>query len=337
MNALSILEKFDAVEITNESRLSDEELAFCTAEQELYEKVLVQHRWVFHSMQAVYTGCTNFMESIKEENTIRDGSYASHRYSCLYGKLEHDKFATDEVAEVHQKFIRIIVEYFSEKYCVSIEKPQYTALLGLEKPDRIERYYHYHDLDDEEKEQIRSENECHEEAMFLFHEGIITGCINFNDIVDHIFIELDGSTFTERAEQEILEGSRMGSKSWRDGPNYEIKNKRICFDILNPVKGWRDEYEVKLESEKYLAILRALTYFDSDKEKKDTYWRWKSDFVAYNKRESEGIFALHETGSEKVVSFKYFKNGRFDVTFDSHASAQQFVTEYLYHGEAGNE
>jgi len=328
MNTLAILEKFEIVEITNESRITGEELEFCTAQQALYAKVLGQHCYAFDVLQQLKNDCKAFMRSVASDNKYQSHGHTYQRYSCKYVEISKEDFVKDHIIKIHEKFISVIINYFTEKYNVSIDKPKYEILLGLKKPDNPERpFYGYRKLSDEEKEKMVAQERAYKEAQDAYLDSIINAELDYNTLLDHIFVELNGSTFAERAEQEIKRASRKATSDKWSKP--EIKNKKITMDILSPRKGWRDQYEVDLDSDGYRAILRALTYFNSEKHQSEIYSGWYH-FMGSRKYESDGIFDTHQVGSTKVLSFRYYKNGKFEVTFDAHTTALQFASEYLY-------
>ena len=51
------------------------------------------------------------------------------------------------------------------------------------------------------------------------------------------------------------------------------------------------------------------------------------------KDERDGIYDNHYINGIKINNFKYYKNGKFDVTFDNHTNALNFAREFL--GYAG--
>lgn len=84
--------------------------------------------------------------------------------------------------------------------------------------------------------------------------------------------------------------------------------------------------------EQYKSILRVLTYYDSEQQEKNIYPDWEKRFYTNNSlytSEKTGIFDEHEVGGSKVLKFKYFKNGRWDVIFKNSTYAREFATEYL--------
>ncbi|RFZ76110.1 hypothetical protein DS742_25385 [Lacrimispora amygdalina] len=330
MDTLAILEKFEEVEISNVSRISPEELAFCTTQQVLYRKVLGQHFYSFDVLQQLKDDCQEFMQSIDEDNAYDSHGSTYHHYSCSYVELQKEDFALQHIGSIHNRFISIILGYFKRKYNVSIDEPEYELLLGIKKPERPEHsFYGFRDLSDEYKEKLRLQSQAYEDAYNAYLDAVINAELDYNLLLDHIFLELNGSTFAERVEQEIKEASQKATCTYHKKVNYEIKNKKIAFDILYPRKDFRNSYEVELNGEGYLAILRALSYFNSDKCQNEIYSGWYR-FTGYSKYESDGIFDSHEAGSSKVLGFKYYKNGKFEVTFDTHTTAREFALEFLY-------
>ena len=335
---ISILDKFEAVEITNVSRISGEELAFCTAQQALYAAVLNQHRYVFEVLCKLDTDCHSFLESVSEDNKYSEGPYSSTRYHCEYVKLSKKEFAHDNIGGIHRTFVSTIMGYFTKKYGVDIETPEYLPLLGLEEPKEPDRPWAYSrrkDWTDEELDRMDAEDRAYKQATEAYLDAIIGAQLDYNTLLDYIFVELDGSTFAERAEQEIKEGSRDASH-YSGKVKYALKNKRLAFKILHASKSFSDYYDVSLNNDNYKAILRALTYFDSGKQETDIYAGWHS-FIGYSKSERDGIFETHSVFGHKIEAFRYYKNGKFEVTFTSHAAAQQFISEYLYPDEGGED
>jgi len=327
MDTNTLLRKFDAVEITNDNRITDEELLFCRAQQTLYAKVLAQHCYAFDVLQQLNNECAAFIRSVADDNEFETNDYSHSRYSCEYAEISKEDFIKNRIVVTHERFISVIMGYFTERYNISMNEPEYETLLGLKEPAKPEYAFRvYRDASDEERAAYEEQERGYREAMDDYRNSLINSELDYNAMLDHIFIELGGSTFVERADQEIKEGSRK-AVSWRRGKP-EIKNKRVVLGILYPKKNWNGEYVVDLSDEHYRAVLRALAYFDSMKQAKEIYPGWQ-EYVAYGKREYEGIFESHEVHGTKVLAFKYYKNGKFEITFDSHAHARQFTEDYL--------
>jgi len=337
MVAQTLLEKFEMVEITNGSRISEEELDFCTRQQMLYEQVLEHYRSTFYVIQKTVNDDAAFLKTVSDVNDYSSHGRTYHYYSGY--KIDADKkdFAQKDIGSTHERFISILIEYFNNRYGTTIEKPAYETLFEINQPEYKSTFYGFHGITEAEKDvrlvQSRAQQMEYEQAMDEYLDYIIHANLDYNAVLDHIFVSLNGSTFTERAEAEIIENSRIASG--RCGkPNYEIKNKKIVLSILHPRKSWNNQYEVDLSGSGYRSILRALTYFDSDKRVVGTFAGWMR-FTGYTNYESEGIFDSHDVGGDKVLTFRYYKNGRFEIGFDSHLSTKQFAQEYLFCDTAG--
>ena len=78
---------------------------------------------------------------------------------------------------------------------------------------------------------------------------------------------------------------------------YKLQSKKLSIQNLLCSKTdlW-GEYEICLDNEKYKAVLRALTFFDSGKKQFNIYDGWLERFVSFSyigKKEKEGIFDEH--------------------------------------------
>ena len=340
MNATSILEKFESVEIENASRISDEELAFCTEQQTLYEKTLDHYRIVSAALENLQNGGTQFMQSVEDVNCYVSNGYTYNHYSNYEIDYDKKECAKKKFGSIHENFISLIIIFFNDKYGTALEAPSHEVFLGIKEPKFESTFDGFRGMNEEEKAERRAQNLAYQiaydEALEEYLYYLMQVNLDYNAILDHIFVSLDGNTFAERAEQEIKNDSREASTYGSGKLKYEIKNKKISLDILHPNNNYGDEYKVELRGKGYMAVLRALSYYDSLKRVIDTYPSWKR-FICYSMRESEGIFNTHEVGGNKVLTFRFYKNGKFDIGFDSHLSAKRFAKEYLYCAAGGDE
>ena len=98
------------------------------------------------------------------------------------------------------------------------------------------------------------------------------------------------SSVVKKVEQEIKTDAKAGVTYAK----YKLQSKKLSIQNLLCSKTdlW-GEYEICLDSEKYKALLRALTFFDSSKEQVSIYDGWLERFVSFSysgKKEKEGIF-----------------------------------------------
>lgn len=89
-----------------------------------------------------------------------------------------------------------------------------------------------------------------------------------------------------------------------------------------------EKYEASTDNSAFRAIMRALSFFDSGENNISIYDSWYYSFIYYNKQETDGIYGLHSAYGNKVESFKFYKNGKWEVKFISEEEAQKFFDMY---------
>lgn len=338
-----LLEKFDEIEIKNDTRLVETDRLYCEREHNLYIKVLYHFRSMYEELRAIQQKENVFYESVSVENGYNSYGQKYPTYRHRFVEINKEEFKKI-IEHAHNKFIGQINSYFRNKYEVTIEEKKYDSYTHFEKPqDPSDRgFWSYNKLSDEETERLRQEQENYKKSYDLYLDDIISTELHYNSVVDDIFLSLGGFSFDEKVEKEIKDDAiNAVTNSGRKTLNYSLKNSKISFDLLHSHKcSIMGRYEVSLDGAGYKAVLRALTYFDSDRTNTSIYINWCNKFVNYKKYEEDGIYDTHETNTTKVTHFKYYKNGKFEVTFDTHSSALQFSREYLgyndsYESEAG--
>lgn len=315
---MDLLEKFSNVEFQNDTRLCREDTEFCEAQQDTYQNVMSNIKEIHNDL---------ILLKEKEENLYK---YNSEKY---YAKIVNYKPESlfKNMENTHDKFIDIVISYFRSKYDVSIECVNYKHYINFEEPKSVENYFSFRPTD-EEIDQMRIDEENYKKQLAIYQNNIINLIIDYNSIIDYVFDKLGGFSFTEKVEKEIKDDCKKACYCYRDGsPEFDIKNSKISFTSLthsgiNSI--WR-RYEISLNSDGYKSVLRALTYFNSNYTETSIYDGWYSNFIVYDKSEDDGIYNIHETGGSTVTHFKYFKNGKFEVTFDNHVNTLKFAKEFL--------
>jgi hypothetical protein len=323
-----LLEKFENVEIKNDTRLSEEDKNYCDRQHALYVKVLNHCRNMFESLKEIQWQDSGFYESVSAENTYKNGSYSYRIYEHEFIKLDKDDFKKI-ISRTHDKFIRQINGYFRKKYSVTIEDENFETYLSIKKPNETNYYYGWKSITDEEKAEAEVKAEQYRKDCNAYVDSVLTAELHYNPIIDDIFESLGGFNFAEKAEKEIKDNAQEAANRWGK-TQYELKNGKISFNILYSRKEfYGNEYRVSLDSAEYKNILRALTYFDSDYTETSIYPKWAEEFIKYEAKETEGIYDSHYAGAAKVIYFKYYKNGKWDVTFSNHTNALTFAKEFL--------
>ena len=315
-----VLEKLQRVKIQNKTRLSKEDQQFCQIQQKLYDSTRNHFLSMFVDMETLHQQELTFYGKVQK--------YADRVYKqnliCM------DKKKQIELMEkVHNHFIRTIISFFNRKYGLAIQKHSYERYISLQDSAEPVLHKRISSLTEEEKQIYREERKkCCKQKEENLHE-VLFARIEYPLILDDIFSYLGGFSFQEKVEQEIKTDAKAGVTYAK----YKLQSKKLSIQNLLCSKTdlW-GEYEICLDSEKYKALLRALTFFDSSKEQVSIYDGWLERFVSFSysgKKEKEGIFDEHPALGKKVVKFKYFKNGRYTTELEVLKRPQEIYQTYV--------
>lgn len=297
---MDLLEKFNALTVEADTRISPLDKDFCEKHQAAYEAAIQSFRelsffWsdMEKAQRDLLAGLSNSQASHMTYLTSRNGP-----------EISEDKI-NEHIESLHREFISNIVRYFNSTYNVSISTGD--VVDGL-LPQEPERGY-----------------PRNEEAIQKYHEGLQSLSIQYKDIVEQIIFRLDGRSFSEQAFHELA--AKCHQKAWntyQKKAEYERKKGTIrftgyCCNVKN--WSWRDEWELE---EGMQDILRGVAHFETGSY--GTYPAGFSDLLGY----SRTPYQEHEFSScKKVNRLKMFKSGRVDIYFTSEAYAEEFVNKYL--------
>lgn len=254
----AILDKFDTIEIKNTSRIDAEDQEFCELFNQIYSETLECHKNTLSTLIKLYN----------KQVLLAPNDYSSLTIS-RYGREFSVGNVEDGILKLKKSFIDKICYYFEKKYQVTINKEQ------------IHEKYK-----DKEIPHYKKENSDHT----LNPNPIEYVYLDYNMILDQIFIQLNGFTFFERAVDEIKKKAKTKLMwyDYRKHWNYEIKGKTLKFRCSTK--------EIK----------SALYFYDS------------------NETELKDCFTYN-----KVDDFRYFENGNTDIKFIKPEYALEFATKYL--------
>ena len=324
----SILEKFENVEIKSYSRLSPEDLKFCEEQQELYDKTRLHYLRMFAGMEKLQHQELSFRNGLKRQRK-ENGSLL---YIYNFIKMDAD-MKKDTILQLHQYLIRTIISHFNEKYAITATQSSWEKYIHLDKPEQPSIPHGRFNRDSEEWKTYQDADNRYKAAYSVYIERLIHSRLTFIKILDDIFAYLGGFSFNEKAETEIKE--LVYEKIRRE--KYSIHNRKLSFyGLVTSSLNYSNNYQLSLNSEGYLAVLKALTFYDSQKKNFKIYRSWADRFTTYpysGKDENTGIYSEHDACGNHVLQFKYFKNGRWDVTFDTGAHALEFARTYLRYEE----
>lgn len=328
---MNILNKFDNVKIENNTRISADDYAFCESQQELYFKVLENYINIYNEILKIIKKENSQFEEIKEANSYELSGISYRKYDYHFLTISKEDF-TKVILGVHTIFINTILDYFKKKYGVKLETKTISDITGLQEPEQEDGgCYGVRGYSKEDIEKFKEKNIEYRKALNKYRDKIIETKIDFNAIVDNIFIQLGGYSFTDKVKKEIIDDCKYACFNEYRKFNYtELKKDKIIIKVgFNSGfdRIW-EEYIASTNNKYFKAIMRALTFFDSGENNTAIYDGWQHSFIYYSKKEKEGIYGLHCAYGKKVESFKFYKNGKWEVKFSSQEEARTFFNIY---------
>ena len=231
---MSILDKFSAVEIKTDSRISEEDRDFCQKHQKAYLEARDALRSIKKQWKELYDAQMALMEQIS------DSEYTRERYIRIEGLSTSS--LKNKIELLPDLFITSLVLYFNDKYHVSVKADEIKKVLLPESPKH-----------DWEKSHSKE-----------YHKKMRELTLRYEDVVEQIFVQLGGRTFEQRALDELK--AKCHSFSWSTYNNqaeYEIKNDTIQFT------GYACHYEAWLSrciwkiNDGMKNVLRGLAHFET--------------------------------------------------------------------------
>lgn len=259
-----MLEMFDSIIIENKNRIDQEDKIKCEGFNNTYNNTLECYKGILNSLMALYN---------KEIVIIKDTWDID---VSIYGDLSVSN-TKDAILKLKESFISRVCYYFSNKYNVTINE------------NKI--YEKYKDIELEWSKKANKDKTLKLNLIEYVY-------LDYNIILDEIFIQLNGYSFLEKAINEIKEKAKMPLHwySYQKYWNYEVKGKTIKFRT-----NIRD-------------VQSALYYYDNnEKELIDCY--------TYN----------------RIYDFKYYDNGNTDIKFINSSYTLEFAKKYLGYIEMTDE
>lgn len=294
---MDLLEKFNALKVEADTRISPLDKEFCEKHQRAYEAAI-------QSLQELSFFWADMEKAQREALAgLRDPHSSYMAYLTFHDgdNLSTDKIDT-HIESLHRKLISNIVYHFNTAYKVSIPSDDVMDKLLPREPD--------------------SKND---EADQMYHKKLQSAFVQYEDVLEQIIFCLDGRSFSEQAFYELAEKCHKAAWSSYDKTmKYERKKNAIRFiGYYCNMRNWGRQDEWALE-DKMKTILRSAAHFETGCF--DLYPLGFSDLLAYSRTsDNEQEFPT----CKKVQRLKMFKNGRVDLYFSSEAFAEEFANKYL--------
>ena len=285
---MDLLEKFDSVFVQNDTRISESDRQYCEAHQKAYESaktMLLELECFWEDMLAAQKG---FLKETGNPSNL----YLTYRGDISLSGTNIHK----QIRSLHSTLIEYIVRHFNSAYHVTISEYDVERALLPEEPERGWR--------------SRKEEEWEK-----YEEALDNLTLNYADIVDQIFAQMDGRGLWEQAIHELKEHCHDGAwNSYNEKPRFERKKAVIQFsnsadhsgDLVHSMKN----------------VIRGLAHYETG-------------LIGIIPKDFSPLFDYHQHESyefsdcKKAQRIRIFHNGRVDIRFCSEEFAQNFINEYL--------
>lgn len=291
---MDLMDKFKAVEVETDRRITRADKAFCEKHQAAYEAAME----AFHEFSFFWADMVEAQhELLQEKENYKNKEYLD---TSVGVKVDEDRIR-ENIECLHSKLIRSLVSHFKSTYKVSID---------------------YYDI---EQHILPQKPSCYagEEERRAYHEKMDTMVIQYRDVVDLIILQLGGRSFSEQAEYEIKEAARNAVWDWHSkSATFAVKKSTITLT------GYFCSYEADFDrwslSSNMIKVLYALAYYETGTA--GILPRRTTDLIE-DYRQYCDVIELE--GCEKATKLRMFKNGRVDITFASPDCARCFAKDYF--------
>lgn len=297
---MDLLQKFNSVEIQIDNRITDSDRDYCIAHQKAYDAA----RYCFGELVYIWEDLTKQQKDILVHT--EQESYGLIAYLPSYDNLNiSSNKINDHIMTLHYRFINRLVQHFNQKYHVSVDASVIESHLLPERYSRNRR-------DSEKTEQA-------------YQEKMLDLNLRYHDILNEIFVQLDGRDFKEQAIYELKEACHIAAwDSYNKSTKYKVKKDILCFSGYScsfQIQFGKDRWELREDLQQ---ILHGIAHYETG-----SFFIVPAGFsslLGYNHSNTDLVQFPNCT---KVRQLKMFKNGRVDIKFSSAESAKTFVAEYL--------
>lgn len=295
---MELLQKFAAVEIQTDRRITETDKDYCEQHQKAYEAAISG----FLELGFFWED----MNKMQRELLGDSNSPFYHDYLASHdGPSISQRSINNHIEALHRDFIMNLTHYFNSTYSVSVESSEISEVLLPEKPEgRWQDNY--------------------VEISKAYHTQMQSLTVRYQDVVDQIILRLNGRSFSEQAFYELF--TKCHCAAWDDStqkPKFERKKDTLSFTgYFCRFRGWPyDGWEV---CDGMKEILYGLAHYETDSYR--VFPVGFSELFRYNEIKEP---LVEFPTCEKVKQMKLFKNNRVDLKFHSPQFAEQFVNKYL--------
>lgn len=290
---MGLLDKLEQVEITADSRLPEDDLMFCETQQQAYD----ESRRAFLEIRRQWKKAIQAQKDLL--GTSSDGSLPYFGSNYRFGITDINR----ELEKLHSKFISELTGHFNTKYRMTISVDTIQEHLIPAEPNMYQ---------------------CDKDASNEYHRNLRALSLHYEDVVDQMFIQLDGLSFVERAFQELRTKCSKAAHSYNGKSRYDSKGDTLRFggSFCSCDERWgREEWRL---AERMQDIFTAVAHYETN-----TFGRFPAGFSELLGYSDVSTSQFQFPTCQKLVHLRMFKNGRVDLKFKTAALAKEFAETYL--------
>lgn len=290
---MGLLDKLAQVEITADSRLPEDDLMFCETQQQAYD----ESRRAFREIRRYWKKALQAQKDLL--GTSSDGSLPYFGSNYRFGITDINR----ELEKLHSKFISELTGHFNTKYRMTISVGAIQEHLIPTEPDPYK---------------------CDKDTSNEYHRTLRALALHYEDVVDQMFIQLDGLSFVERAFQELRTKCHKAAYWSNSNAGYDRKGDTLRFGgyFCSCDERWgREEWRL---AERMQDIFTAVAHYETN-----TFGRFPAGFSELLGYSDVSTSQFQFPTCQKLVHLRMFKNGRVDLKFKTAALAKEFAETYL--------
>lgn len=293
---MELLEKFAAVEIKADSRISEQDRQYCEDHQAAYESALAGFRELIFFAADMRTAQKELLEPWKATDRFHD-----YLVSPDGPDLSRDTIEA-HIQYLHTDHVHMLVRYFNETYHIKLDQAEISKAV---LPEDVE----------DQPDYIKAAGPDEQPQPLI---------IRYQAVVEQIILRLNGRSFYEQAFCELYE--RCHSAAWsisKRTPKFETAKATIRFleNFCSYECGICESWKLK---DQMRDILRGAAHFETG-----GYHTFPHGVPELLDGKSMTVDFIDWPGCEKIKGMKMFKNGRVDLKFASGELAGEFVRKYL--------
>lgn len=266
---------------------------FCETQQQAYDE----------SCRALREIRQQWKKAIQAQRDLlgigQDGSLPYFGSNYRFGITDLNR----ELEKFHSRFISELTQHFNEKYSVTISTDAIKEHLIPAEPDPYR---------------------CDMDTSKEYHRNLRALALHYEDVVDQMFIQLDGLSFVERAFQELRTKCHKAAYWSNSNAGYDRKGDTLRFGgyFCSCDERWGHE-EWRL-AERMQDIFTAVAHYETN-----TFGRFPAGFSELLGYSDVSTSQFQFPTCQKLVQLRMFKNGRVDLKFKTASIAKEFAETYL--------